>query len=552
MLVVPTSRIILLKNPIEIDYMNELTFANATAQYNYFYNLPKLECDNATYQRKDEVVRFPTDPTMEGTTYDDLIQYNYCMYQNDKWSDKWFYAFVKNVTFDNTGMSYVELETDVWQSWMFDITFKNSFVEREHVNNDTVGLHTIPENLETGEYIIDNKIKKAGYGSDNICFILATTMYPYITNTGTQQEPHWELSGGYATPCNVYNSNLSGVEYWWYTNTANGIEKLQHTIQAYNNSGQGDAIYMLFTCPDSCFEKVLEVQNEGYWGYVKQKQGTYNTTFSDGVNTAFIYRPTTLNGYTPKNKKLLTYPFCYLLMNNGNGGTAIYHYEAFKNTENYVQFKIDSAICPGASIFLRPWKYKNSDDSYNTMDGMPLGKFPMCSWNSDAYINWLTQNSANIKFGMIQQAYNIGANIGQQNVIGAGSGLLGFVSNVMQLYNKRDTATPQAQGNLNSGDVIYSMNETTFTAYQMSIKEEYARIIDGYFSMFGYKVNSVKIPNITGRTYWNYVKTIGCNIIGDIPQNDLQKIKDIFNNGVTFWHDPTKFLDYSQNNTIVS
>ena len=548
MLVIPTSRIILLKNPIEIDYMNELTFSNATAQYNYFYNLPKLECDNATYQRKDEVVRFPTDPNMEGITYDDLIQYNYCMYQNDKWSNKWFYAFVKSVTFDNPGMSYVELETDVWQSWMFDITMKNSFVEREHVNSDTVGEHTIPENLETGEYIIDNKIKKAGYDSSHICFILATTMFPYIT----QEDGKWILDGGAAATCNVYNSILSGLEYFWYTNTANGITRLQNTIKAYANSGQLEGIYMLFTCPDSCFEKVLENPNEGFWGSVKQKQGSYNTAWMD-VNTAQINRATSLNGYTPRNKKLLTYPYCYILMNNGNGGNAIYHYELFKNNDTQCYFQIDHAICPGASIFLRPVQYKYNDATFkDTMDGLPLGKFPMCSWNSDAYINWLTQNSANIKYGLLGQAYNIGANVGQQNVIGAGSGLLGFVSNVMQLYNKRDTATPQAEGNLNSGDVIYSMDETTFTCYQMSIKQEYARIIDSYFDMFGYKVNTVKLPNITGRTYWNYVKTIGCNIIGDIPQGDLQKIKDMFNNGVTFWHDPTRFLDYSQSNTIVT
>lgn len=546
MVIVPTSRIILLKNPIEIDYMNELTFSNATEQYNYFYNLPKLECENATYQRKDGVIRFPTNEE-NNVNYDDLIQYNYCMYQNDKWSNKWFYAFVKNVTFDNAGMSLIEIETDVWQSWCFDITFKNSFIEREHVNSDNVGEHTIPEGLETGEYIIDNKIKKAGYEKANICFILATTMFPYIT----QQDGKWILSGGDVSSCNVYNSILSGLEYFWFTNTANGIERLQHVIQAFCNSGQKEAIYMLFTAPDTCFEKVLENPSEGFWGSVKQKQGAYTTTFSDGVNTDIIYRPTSLNGYTPKNKKLLTYPYCYLLMHNGNGGTGIYHYELFRGDEAWVQFEIDSAICPGCSIVLRPWKYKNIDDSYNTMDSLPLGKFPMCSWNSDAYINWLTQNSANIKFGYLSQAYSIGSNVAQGNIIGAGSNLLSLVGNVMQLYNKRDTATPQAEGNTNSGDVIYSLEETTFTAYQMSIKQEYARIIDKYFDMFGYKVNIVKQPNITGRAYWNYVKTIGCNIIGDIPQEDLQKIKDMFNNGVTMWHSTTHFLDYSQNNTIV-
>lgn len=87
-----------------------------------------------------------------------------------------------------------------------------------------------------------------------------------------------------------------------------------------------------------------------------------------------------------------------------------------------------------------------------------------------------------------------------------------------------------------------------FSFYKMSIKKEYAKIIDDFFSMFGYKVNEVKIPNVTGRQNWNYVKTIDANILGDIPQEDMQKLKDIFNSGVTFWHNPNTFLDYSQSN----
>lgn len=87
-----------------------------------------------------------------------------------------------------------------------------------------------------------------------------------------------------------------------------------------------------------------------------------------------------------------------------------------------------------------------------------------------------------------------------------------------------------------------------FSFYKMSIKQEYAKIIDDFFSMFGYKVNEVKIPNVTGRQNWNYVKTVDANILGDIPQEDMQKLKDIFNSGVTFWHNPNTFLDYSQSN----
>lgn len=69
---------------------------------------------------------------------------------------------------------------------------------------------------------------------------------------------------------------------------------------------------------------------------------------------------------------------------------------------------------------------------------------------------------------------------------------------------------------------------------------------------FGYKTNRVKVPNITGRQNWNYVKTIDCNCDGDIPETDLNIIRTMFNNGVTMWHNPSKIYDYSQSNNIVS
>ena len=96
------------------------------------------------------------------------------------------------------------------------------------------------------------------------------------------------------------------------------------------------------------------------------------------------------------------------------------------------------------------------------------------------------------------------------------------------------------------------MGKNDFFFYGMSIKKQYAKIIDDYFSAYGYKINDVKIPNITGRTNWNYVKTINCNILGDIPQEDLQTLKDMFNSGITFWHNASTFLDYSQSNSIIS
>ena len=57
----------------------------------------------------------------------------------------------------------------------------------------------------------------------------------------------------------------------------------------------------------------------------------------------------------------------------------------------------------------------------------------------------------------------------------------------------------------------------------------------------------VKVPNLHTRKSFNYVRTIDCNITGSIPDIYLNKIKEIFNNGVTLWH-INDIGNYSANN----
>ena len=84
---------------------------------------------------------------------------------------------------------------------------------------------------------------------------------------------------------------------------------------------------------------------------------------------------------------------------------------------------------------------------------------------------------------------------------------------------------------------------------EYTIKKEFAQKIDSYFTTFGYACNKIKIPNLNSRSNWNYIKTVNCNITGYIPELDLQRLKDMFNSGVTLWHTTQYFLDYSKNNT---
>lgn len=180
MAVTPQTNIKLLKVPIELDNKNQLTFSNQNTQFNYFNGLPSIVADNCTYQRKDNIIRFPGH-------IDNLINYNYCMYQNENYTNKWFYAFITNMRYVNDNMTEITIETDVFQTWQFNINYKKMFVEREHVNDDTIGLHTVPENVELGDYIIDGMDYTTEM--DDLIYIIQTTEYingtkPLATNFG--------------------------------------------------------------------------------------------------------------------------------------------------------------------------------------------------------------------------------------------------------------------------------------------------------------------------------------------------------------------------------
>lgn len=534
--ITPQTDVILLKVPLEMDETNQLTFANATAQYNYFNGLTgKLAVGtDFTYQRKDGTMRI-------GAQFDDLIGYNYVMYRNDAFSNKWFYAFITGMEYLNDGVTAVSIKTDVWQTWQFDLVYKRTFVEREHVNDDTVGANTIPENLELGEYVTNS------YGSANIAgggtMLYAVGVSKII---GT-------LS---ADPSNTINGLPNGLFYIF----VDSISSLQSVAKMYDDAGRAEDLYTMFVFP-----KALLMANSTW----KYQTGTWSYTGNTFSTTFDVYIPTTNTSvgqlatdieiplpifvgktYVPRNNKLKTFPYCYFNITNNSGTTVTYHYEDF---DGKPKFNCDGVIDVGCSTKLYPTNYKNmtaSDNSYEY--GITGGKFPTVSWNSDSFTNWLTQNAVNIANEAGHIGLTTAANMAYGNVVGAASSLLSGVGNTVASVYQASLIPNQAKGNTNVGDLNFTAHQNKFTYYDLTIKPEYAKIIDDYFDMFGYKVNRVKIPNVTGRTNWNFVKTIGCYIEADIPQGDLQEIKDMFDRGVTFWHNPLTFADYSQSNAIVT
>lgn len=542
--ITPQGDIYLCKTPLENDYKNQLTFSNATSQFNYFNSKVFKTFDNYIYIKHDNIIKV-------GLNIDEIINCNYLFYRNEGFSNKWYYCFITNMTYVNENCTSITFETDVWQTYQFDITYKVCFVEREHVNDDTVGLHTIPENLETGEYIIKNEVDNTDL--QDVCPVVASTVDPdnnnvYATYCGNRLE-----SLGYY----IFKGGIL-IDFYDPGDQANAIQNYLNNMASNSKSS---SIVSIFMAPKKL---VGWTTQSGTWqsgsligGYEWRSAldvFVHDTTpmyidydkpivFSDLQTT----RPTTFGNYTPKNNKLFVFPFSYMNLTNNNGGNGIYRYEDFST--NKPTFEISGIITPSCSIHATPLNYKSLAKAYN--NGISGAKYPICSWNNDIYTNWLTQQAVNIGIDTVK---NVGAMVvgGFTGNVGGIIGGLGGIANTLSQVYQHSLIPPQAEGNVNGGDVGSANKKLTFTLQNIQVREEMARSIDQYFSAYGYKVNSYKIPNITGRANWNFIKTIDCNFEGDIPQQYLQIIRNIFNNGITLWHNANTMYDYSQNNNIVS
>lgn len=560
--ITPQSDVYLLKCPLEISDINQLTFANATVQYNYFNSLPKLAVTNFTYQRKDGTIRY-------GANFDSLLDYNYVMYRNDAYSNKWFYAFITGMEYLNDNVTAISIKTDVWQTYQFELTFKPVLIDREHTNNDTVGANTLPEGLELGEMVCNGDVTNFGVnitGVGDWVIVIDVTM---IENPGDNQTLKATWVGG-STPSMYVNGIPSGLYHILLGVNASMVTSARDVIDVYDKAGLSDAIQNIYILPRSLvgnveFGLTLSTMGSAPAGSVG---GLAMPSYSQGVTSLGTYsyaRATSIRGYVPKNNKLFCYPYNYLNVSNNAGTVVPYHYEDFSGN---VTFKVEGVLTPSGSTKAIPVDYKHITNNENCYDYSINGaKYPMCSWSTDSYTNWLTQNGVNMTHQWSQsiiqggwEAIKTSAGVGFAvgGAAGAAAGLAIYGGNLLgtaleqhRAKSQANLVADQAHGNANSGDIVWSKLRSQFTFIPMSIKPEYARCIDEFFSQFGYKCNRVKVPNITGRRNWNYVKTVGCYIEADIPQEDLAEIKTMFDKGITLWHNPATFADYSQSNDII-
>ena len=126
------------------------------------------------------------------------------------------------------------------------------------------------------------------------------------------------------------------------------------------------------------------------------------------------------------------------------------------------------------------------------------------------------------------------------------------IQNAVDSYNAKIHDAQATADSIVSGSNdllrVQALDLSTLVLYAYKPTQEYIDKLNQIWNMRGYATNTIDYPNLHSKFLWNYVQTVKCNISGDgIDPSDLEKIKRVFDNGITLWHDKN-IGDYSRNN----
>ena len=557
--------------PFDNSYKHTVdAFSDRSSQASFFLSLctQSLSRSDYTYVRMNNSIRVPYNA-------EELYTYNYVMYQNANYGTKWFYAFITGVNYLNENTTELVLELDVMQTWWFDWTRKECFVEREHVDSDAIGEHTNPEPEMPFNLTSNGRFTDDDFVSRDV--IIATNAKPHYSG-GTEPDGSDPVTGGW------YERVYSGAKYYAYTyEEASGGDDfpLNTLLRDLNKSGAAESVTSLFTYPKAFLPGVGSdhgVQSE--------------TAPLSKVHTTAM--PSSIDGYSPRNNKLFTYPYCFARFTDNNGGCVDLKYELWERVQGAYNYSVATAIDPSAKCVVAPMGYGGVKPGSNYEHSLVFPVTAQCSWPYSAYQTWMAQNAlgntiniaTNVAMLAIPAVKGLGAaakamdvanasamraiargatpasaknavsasfahgfnSLGTADKLAMGAGAWGLANTAAE-WSRQSSVPDVAKGQCSSNTTAQLLMQT-YNIDQMTVTEEYARIIDGFFDMYGYQVDMVKKPNLAGRANWNYVKCSNSCNEGNVPAQDMAMINSIFDAGITIWH-TSDVGNYSLPNGIV-
>lgn len=544
MYVEPNTNMRLLRNvPLDNTYEHTIYFANEQAQRNYFISKTKHSLTRQSYQRKERGY------ITVGVGYESLIDCNYVMFQNAAFGNKWFYAFITSIEYNNNNSTVVNYEIDVIQTWLFEATLQSCFVEREHSVTDNYYEHLQDEKLDCGEEY--KTVDTIDVDLNSQAVLMLSTEFPNLVGA---QDVTWRT----AQPQLINNVYTSLECHVFPFNTSADLTRLNQYIKMFIDDGKADSIVALYQIPAKFVE-----EDETY-------EGVYHVseTYDEAVHI-HIHRDL-IDGYRPRNRKLYNSPYSIIKLINNSGDAITYKPECWdivNNTVDVITFRLRGTPVTELCALLYPTRYLGVEQAYEY--GLTMTDFPKCAFVGDAFKAWWAQNHnttvANIlSAGLRTAAFVESAREASQTpfitsstefvtgamALRAGANLGGEILSSLAKVSDLQALPKPIHGQAQTASLNAGIGRLKFTFFKQTIRAEYARIIDDYFDRFGYLCKRNKVPNRDARNHWCYCKTIGCTITGGVPSDDMSKICSIYDNGITWWKNGDEVGDYTLDNTV--
>ena len=555
MYVEPSTDVYILKNcPLESSYEHTVIFDSEEAQANYFLSLAKYHPTSGDEHKKATYQRVNLNALKIELPVEKLYDCNYMMFKNEYFENKWFYAFITSVEYVNNRTSLINYYIDVIQSWFFETELKACFVEREHVVDDRIGANTVPESLDLGDSMIYHYMDKAKYfswvnGEDG------GEMGDYYIEIVTAFDENGDKNSREA---GLYGGVYSGLNYIYFESVSLATQYINALV---SKSGE-DAVIGVYMIPKVITTKRDAPLSKHTWIADVSYSSKWKYTWENEIKA-------------PKNNKLYTYPFTTIICNNMVGSTIEYKVEdlCWEATDGYDD--------NGEIVWVDKEKYLDTkkEKFYYTLEGMSgappkclmmpshyagqanarnqqltIDNFPQCAFITDSYRAWVAMNYRSMNMAGVSTILGaIGgsiADLGMGKAWGVVPNLVGIGTTIGEMYAEREKAKilPNKEHGMTAPDLAMGNDSLGFRFYCAHIRPEIAKRIDDYFDRYGYQVNVNKIPSRDGRAHWNYVKTADCTIVGDLPDDDKQKIIAVYNRGITFWKHPEEVGNYSLDN----
>lgn len=571
---------ILRRVSLDKDYNHTVRQTSASAQANMFNSsaYKKYTLTTQTYQRAGE------NKIRVAILADNLYDCNYMMFRNTNFGSKWFYAFITKVTYINNNTTELEYKLDVMQTWYFDYELGNCFVEREHTITDGIGDNLVPEDVDAGalvpvdtwEYYYNESgtgdAHKPMYtaliyyvpGTQYISGVTYSAMgYPTVqTNSVTLEQKGTIVNGIYAG-CYTYAVPLD-IRETFIPRTDPDVPTI--TYKKRTTLTMSSCISTVLSY-DGNIVNIVQVPTTIYEAWAAEPTQIPRVAVNHAM-TAKNYNAPHTDYYVPKNNKMLTFPYKQILVSNNNGKTATYKWEEFNLAYGSLKsstFYIEGVPLLAPEIMCYPSTYRGMLNDYET--GMVLTDFPTPPWNEDSFAKWWAQNGEAFSLSMVSSAVSIAAGvlssvasggaltpIASGAVVGGVSLAANSIGQISRAYNTPD----QLNGQSNVASLRTAQKRIGFKFYDMGVEMSRARVIDDYFSMYGYAVKQVKLPNIrnagvTLRPHWNYIKTSSCIIhaasLSGLPADAESEIAKIYDKGITFWNSLAEIGNYTLDNS---